>query len=195
MIIATRRNLWIAVAVVALGQAAVLGWMIWERTSLLSNGREVVLEVIPVDLRSLFRGDYVILGYDISRFTLPPGAEPPKPKGPYYLTLKKKPDGDNWQVVSGANEPAANAQADEVLIKGRVDYVSQPSADRPQDPTIVGLHYGIESFFVREGTGRELEKMVGDKKISAVIAIDDGGNAAIKGLLSEGKRIYEEPLL
>ncbi len=46
-----------------------------------------------------------------------------------------------------------------------------------------------------EGTGRELEKMVGDKKISAVIAIDDDGNAAIKGLLSEGKRIYEEPLL
>ena len=56
MIVATRRNLWIAVAVVALGQAAVLGWMIWDRTSLLSNGREVVLEVIPVDPRSLFRG-------------------------------------------------------------------------------------------------------------------------------------------
>ena len=37
--------------------------------------------------------------------------------------------------------------------------------------------------------------MVGDKKISALIAIDDGGDAAIKGLLSEGQRIYEEPLL
>ena len=195
MIVATRRNLWIAVAVVALGQAAVLGWMIWDRTSLLSNGREVVLEVIPVDPRSLFRGDYVILGYDISRFSLPPGAEPPNPKAAYYLTLKKKPDGDNWQVAGGANEQPANPQADEVVIKGRVDYVSQPSADKPQDPTIVGLHYGIESFFVPEGTGRELEKMVGDKKISAVIAVDGGGNAAIKGLLSEGNRIYEEPLL
>ena len=116
MILATRRNLWIAVAVVALGQAAVLGWMIWERTSLLSNGREVVLEVIPVDPRSLFRGDYVILGYDISRFTLPAGAAPPKPKALYYLTLKKKPDGENWQVVGGANEPPANPQADEVVI-------------------------------------------------------------------------------
>ena len=90
---------------------------------------------------------------------------------------------------------ARQPQADEVVIKGRVDYVSQPSADKPQDPTIVGLHYGIESFFVPEGTGRELEKMVGDKKISAVIAVDGGGNAAIKGLLSEGNRIYEEPLL
>ncbi len=195
MIVATRRKLWFAVAVVALGQAAVLGWMIWDRTSLLSNGREVVLEVIPVDPRSLFRGDYVILGYDISRFSLPAGAQAPRLQTPYYLTLKKKPDGDNWQVVGGANEPPASPPADEVVIKGRVDYVSEPSTDKPQDPTIVGLHYGIESFFVPEGTGRELEKMVGDKKISALIAIDDGGNAAIKGLLSEGKRIYEEPLL
>ena len=195
MIVATRRKLWFAVAVVALGQAAVLGWMIWDRTSLLSNGREVVLEVIPVDPRSLFRGDYVILGYDISRFSLPAGAQAPRLKTPYYLTLKKKPDGDNWQVVGGANEPPASPPADEVVIKGRVDYVSEPSTDKAEDPTIVGLHYGIESFFVPEGTGRELEKMVGDKKISALIAIDDGGNAAIKGLLSEGKRIYEEPLL
>ena len=37
--------------------------------------------------------------------------------------------------------------------------------------------------------------MVGEKKISALIAVDDSGNTAIKGLMSEGKRIYEEPLL
>ena len=73
-----RRNLWLAIAVVAVGQAAVLGWMIWDRVSLLANGREVVLEVIPVDPRSLFRGDYVVFGYDISRFELPPGTEPPQ---------------------------------------------------------------------------------------------------------------------
>ena len=30
--------MWIAIAVVALGQAAVLGWMIWDRTSLLATG-------------------------------------------------------------------------------------------------------------------------------------------------------------
>jgi uncharacterized membrane-anchored protein len=60
---------------------------------------------------------------------------------------------------------------------------------------MVNLHYGIESFFVPEGTGRELEKMVGEKKISAVIAIDDSGTAAIKGLMSEGQRVYDEPLL
>jgi uncharacterized membrane-anchored protein len=189
-----RRNLWVAIAAVALGQAAVLGWMIWDRTSLLANGREVVLEVIPVDPRSLFRGDYVILGYDISRFKLPPGATPPERNEAFYVTLRKAAD-DNWQAVGGSSEPPAEVKPDEVVIRGSVDYVSGPPPDQPQDPTIVGLHYGIESFFVPEGTGRDLEKMVGDKKISALIAIGDDGAAAIKGLMSEGKRVYEEPLL
>jgi uncharacterized membrane-anchored protein len=150
-----RRNLWLAIAAVALGQAAVLGWMIWDRTSLLANGREVVLEVIPVDPRSLFRGDYVILG---------------------------------------STEQPADVKPDEVVIRGRVEYVYDPPKDEPPG-TMVNLHYGIESFFVPEGTGRELEKMVGEKKISAVIAVDDGGTAAIKGLMSEGQRVYDEPLL
>ena len=51
--------------------------------------------------------------------------------------------------------------------------MSRPSGEQAQEPVVVGLHYGIESFFVPEGTGRELEKMVGEKKISALIAIDD----------------------
>jgi uncharacterized membrane-anchored protein len=189
-----RRNLWLAIAVVALGQAAVLAAMIFERTALLANGREVVLNVVPVDPRSLFRGDYVILGYDMSRFDLPAGTPTPKKNSTFYITLQKTGD-DTWQVAGGGSEPPRTTKPDEVVIRGKVDYVTTPSPGETDKPAVVGLHYGIESFFVPEGTGRELEKMVGDKKISAVIAIDDGGNAAIKGLLSEGKRIYEEPLL
>jgi uncharacterized membrane-anchored protein len=97
--------------------------------------------------------------------------------------------------VSGSAERPSDVKPDETVIKGRVEYISRPPTDRPQDVSGVGLHYGIESFFVPEGTGRELEKLVGDKKISAVIAVDEDGNAAIKGLMSEGQRIYEEPLL
>ena len=189
-----RRNLWVAIAAVALSQAAVLGWMIWDRVSLLANGREVVLEVVPVDPRSLFRGDYVILGYDISRFTLPPGTKPPKRNSPFYVTLKKG-AGETWQAVAGGTERPQKVQPDEVVIEGRVDYTAQGSSDNKQQPAVVGLHYGIESFFVPEGTGRELERLVGDKKISALIAIDSGGQAAIKGLMSDGQRVYDEPLL
>jgi uncharacterized membrane-anchored protein len=186
-----RRNLWLAIAVVAVGQAAVLGWMIWDRVSLLANGREIVLEVIPVDPRSLFRGDYVVLGYDVSRLELPPGTEPPETGSPYFVTLKKS-TGDTWQMVGGGSEAPSGTTPDEVVLKGRVEYAAKATPERPAQ---VGVHYGIESFFVPEGTGRELEKMVGEKKLSALIAVDGNGKAAIKGLLSEGKRVYEEPLL
>jgi uncharacterized membrane-anchored protein len=57
------------------------------------------------------------------------------------------------------------------------------------------VHYGIEDYFVPEGTGQELEKLVGQKKLDALIAVDGSGNAGIKGLMVEGKRVYEEPLL
>lgn len=189
-----RRRLWLAIAAVALGQALVLLYMIWDRTSLLASGREVVLDVIPVDPRSLFRGDYVILGYDISRYKLPPGAAVPQRNAPFYVTLKKSPE-NTWQAVAGSTEAPADVKPDEVVIRGLVDYVVLPAQNTPQDPTMVGVRYGIESFFVPEGTGRELERMVGDKKISAVIAIGGNGEAAIKGLMSEGKKVYEEPLL
>jgi hypothetical protein len=140
-----RRNLWLAIAVVAVGQAAALGWMIWDRVS---------------------------------------GAT-------YYVTLKKSP-GDIWKIVAGGTEAPSAPAADEVVLKGRVEYATGAT---PEGPAQIGVHYGIESFFVPEGTGRELEKMVGEKKLSALIAVDKSGNAAIKGLLSEGKRVYEEPLL
>ncbi len=190
------RNLWIAVAAVALGQAAVLSYMIWDRASLLANGREVVLEVIPVDPRSLFRGDYVILGYQLSRLELPPGADLPKRGTDYYAIVQKAPEqvgqSPNWQVVGGSSKPPQDVKPDQAVIKGRVEYSSRATATAP---ATVDVHYGIESFFVPEGTGRELEKMVGDRKLSALIAVGDDGKPAIKGLLSEGKRVYEEPLL
>ena len=60
----TTSALLLAVAVL---QSAVLGWMLWDRISLLRDGQAILLDVEPVDPRDLFRGDYVILSYPISR--------------------------------------------------------------------------------------------------------------------------------
>lgn len=185
-----RRNLWLAVGAVALIQAAVLGWMIFERASLLANGREIVLEVIPVDPRSLFQGDYVTLNYDISRIPAPPGREPVRGEE-VYATLQKGPDG-NWRAVRSSTTPPQTTSPDEVVLKGRARY-SFNATDKT--PAQIGVRYGIESFFVPEGAGREIEKLIGDHKISALVAVDADGNAGIKGLIADGKRVYEEPLL
>ena len=93
--------LWPAAIAVALIQTAVLGWMVYGRISLLKTGREMTVEVIPVDPRDFFRGDYVILGYPFTstgELKLPVGTR----KGDsLYATLK--PDGaSKWSLVSVA---------------------------------------------------------------------------------------------
>ncbi len=186
----SRRNMWIGIAVVAFAQAAVLGWMIWERAHLLSTGREIVLEVIPVDPRSLFRGDYVALGYDIARVPVTQGPPALRRGSVLYVTLQKT--GERWHAVSSSTKRPESLAPDQVFIKGRVDYASSPTPVAPGQATV---RYGIEDFFVPEGTGADLEKLVGQKKLDALIAIDDAGNAGIKGLMAEGQRVYEEPLL
>ncbi len=186
----SRRNMWIGIAAVALAQAAVLGWMIWQRAHLLSTGREIVLEVIPVDPRSLFRGDYVALGYDISRVPITEGPPPLRRGSVIYVTLQKS--GDRWHVLAASTTKPENLPPDQVLIMGRVEYASAATPVANGQATV---RYGIEDFFVPEGSGQELEKLVGQKKLDALIAIDDAGNAGIKGLMVEGKRVYEEPLL
>lgn len=184
------RNVWLAVGAVAVIQAAVLAYMVWDRAQLLANGREIVLDVVPVDPRSLFRGDYVNLSYDISRIIPHEGTALPRRGANIYVTLQRGADG-TWQPVDATAQPPARVGPDEVVLKGRVDYLFTPSATSTEAAQV---QYGIESYFVPEGTGRELEKLVGQKKIAALIAVDSDGNAGIKGLVVDGKQVYEEPL-
>ena len=58
----------------------------------------------------------------------------------------------------------------------------------------MGVRYGIESYFVPEGQGKRLEALAREKRMAALIAVDARGNAAIKGLIIDGKLQYEEPL-
>ena len=182
---AERRNLWLGIAVVTVAQIAVLSWMVWDRVHLLSSGREIVLEVVPVDPRSLFRGDYVILNYDISRVQIP--LKRLHRGSVVYATVQKTNDG-KWKLLAAGTERPEKLGPDHVVLKGRVRHAS------PRRSGFAAVNYGIESFFVPEGKGRKLEKLRGKKKLAALIAVDESGNAALKGLIVDGERVYEEPL-
>lgn len=187
----SRRNLWLAIAGVAVVQTLALCWMIWDRAQLLASGREIVLEVVPVDPRSLFRGDYVILSYEISNIALPDGLERVHRGEIVYVTLQKT-DAGVWQVVKSSTARPSPTGPDQVVLKGRVRYASSPARGTTGQARV---RYGIESYFVPEGKGRELETLVREKKLSALVAVDEEGNAGIKGLIVDGERVYEEPLL
>ena len=58
--------------VAAMVQIVLLAAMITDRAQILRDGTEVKLQTRPVDPRDLLRGDYVVLGYDISQLSSGP---------------------------------------------------------------------------------------------------------------------------
>lgn len=196
MITTSRKGLWLAVAAVAAVQTIALAWMVWSRVSLLSHGREIVMKVVPVDPRDLFRGEYVVLGYDGLTPLKPElsrgGAErdPLYPGAAIYVTLQ--PDAEKgWVPIAyQASYPGA-IEPGHAVLKGFV--IDRWSAEGPGQP--VSVRYGIESYFVPEGEGLKLEQLVRERKIEAVIALGSDGTAALKGLLSDGKPISTQPAL
>ncbi len=178
---------WALILAVAAIQTAILGYMIWDRASLLTTGREIVLDVTPVDPRSLFRGDYVILSYgNISRVDLKELKAGDANKGATAFVTLRKDAAAAWQPVAITDDYPRDIGKADVVLRGHVERSGGSSAM---------VRYGIEAYFVQEGTGREIERMIGEKKIQVVVAVDEGGRAAIKALIADGKRIYNEPLI
>ena len=177
-------NVWLAALIVAALQTSALAYMIVERASLLKNGREIVLDVRPVDPRSLFRGDYVILSYgDISRLPkdLLESIPDRKKAMTAYVTLKKSSDG--WQPSAVSARYPDKVASDEVVLKGRFRNKWSGQID-----------YGIENFFVPEGEGKELEKLIRAGQLKAVLAAGGNGAIGLKALEVEGQRRYDQPL-
>lgn len=179
--------------IVALAQTGVLAGMVVDRVRLLKTGREITLPIVPVDPRDLFRGQYVRLGYPISRVPANLLEGPlPKPNAAFYVTLERKPDGA-WLPIKMSRSYVAESSPDRIVLKGRAMFGRLQ--EDPNTPNAVNMvKYGIESYFVREGQGPRLEALARDKKLAARIAVDSGGNAAIKALLVDGVVQYEEPL-
>ena len=175
----------LALCLVAGLQTAALAWMIYDRIMLIETGREITLNTIPVDPRSLFRGDYVILNYEISRLELKAlqGDIDFEPDRAVFVTLQKSADA-TWQPVSIVKSLPATAGEDRIVLRGTV---------RSAGMTL-RITYGIESYFVPEGEGKRLEDLVRERKLQVLLAVAPDGEAAIKGLLIDGELQYEEPL-
>lgn len=208
-VLSRKVGIWPLVLVVALVQSAVLGYMIWDRVTLLRTGQEVVLDVVPVDPRSLFRGDYVILNYKVSSVEKSLASDEFKRRDRIYVTLKKNPDVEvetddsteanetlgRWRPVALSAVRPASVANDEVVLKAEVvrpTTIRRQSNDKPIPA--YRLKYGVESYFVEEGAGKVLEKQIAEKKIEVVLAVAKSGKAAVKALQVDGARIYDEPL-
>jgi uncharacterized membrane-anchored protein len=168
-----------------------------QRAGILRSGQEARLEVVPVDPRDLFRGDYVVLDYRIGTVDMPKDATTPFTRGQQvFVTLR--PDGSNKSkaVAISAERPAVSGT--DIVISG---VVSSPSTcplnetgavDCKLGSRAVGVRYGLESYFVPQGEGKKIE-LAPKALLEVVAAVAPSGQAAIKRLLIDGKPVYDEP--
>ena len=153
----------IAFVVIVAAQVLVLIGFIADREYTLRTGTDVVLQTVPIDPRSLFQGDYVILDYEIATaewyIDFPVGQT-------LYLSLSEA--GEVWEAESyGESKPPGD---DAVFIKGTID--------RPGH-----LDFGIGTYFVPEATGLLVERT---SDVKVVASVDDRGKAVIKDVLLDG---------
>jgi uncharacterized membrane-anchored protein len=168
-----------------------------QRAAILRSGQEVRLEVVPVDPRDLFRGDYVVLDYRIGTVDVPKDVTTSFTRGQQvFVTLR--PDGSNKSkaVAISAERPAVSGT--DIVISGAVSSSSTcplnetGAVDCKLGRRAVGVRYGLESYFVPEGEGRKIE-LTPKALLEVVAAVAPSGQAAIKRLLLDGKPVYDEP--
>lgn len=134
-----------------------------------SGSRTVLLRVVPVDPRDLFRGDYVTLSYDVSRMPVA-GALPGTSGQTVFVTLAPEADGRHYRGVSASvTAPGPGALP---YLRGTL---SGPGR----------ITFGIESYFVPEGQGKPYEDAARNRKLSAEVAVAPDGQPALKGLVIE----------
>ena len=159
---------------------AVLVAMIAIHGAPLVFGETILLKVRPIDPRDMFRGDFVILNYDIGTLRIEKleGIPPEFDKNHWprewlkgrtvYVTLEREPEGNHWHAVkTSINRPDSGR-----FIRGHVTGSWRG-----------GVRFGIEAYYVQEGRGKELEKARNARRLSAEVALTSWGQASLRRLL------------
>ena len=158
-------------------QLVILVGMIALRAVPLVTGQTVLVRVQPVDPRDMFRGDYVILSYDFSRVP-EDGIEGllEKERGSWkklegrtvYVPLLPDSVPGHWR----AEKATVLKPGTGVFLKGQMERYGS-------------VKFGIEAYYVEEGTGRRYEQAIRDRQLSAELAVTSSGQAVLKGLRIE----------
>ena len=140
-----------------------INWSILAKENTLSKGRLVLLELVPVDPRSLLQGDYMNLRYSITEL-------------PYQNKLSKR----GYCIITEDAQHVAKLvrfQEERLPLRGN-EFAIKYYASGYEYATNVQL--GAESYFFEEGSS---EKYV-EAKYGA-LKIDDAGNSVLVGLYNE----------
>ena len=135
----------------------------------LAFGREIRLVAQPVDPLDVFRGNYVVLSYEISR--LPAAFEPERGQ---RICAPLHEENGVWAAGIGVSDEPT----DDTFICGRVTRVG--------DDGFVQVAYGIETYFASAERAKEIEREIAEGPVIVVIDLDDDGSARIERLEGAG---------
>lgn len=178
---------------------------------LLRTGTQVTIQTVPVDPRDLFRGDYVDLRYDISTLRIAGDgtqvigdlcciSSSVSPGDQVMVGLVQEPGqefatisslgmaqstvevGSSTHYVNRLEETVDNDGQSQlenrVTIRGTIEEIQQVSSH-----VDYRIDYGIESFFIPEGRGHEIETA---DDVKVVISVNKNGRAVIRTLIVDG---------
>jgi len=157
-------------------------------------GQEVKIKTQPVDPVDLFRGDYVILSYEINDLKISQFPELDKIKeslGDYdqskkylnkkvYVTLKEA-NGVYTVETAGFDKPQ-----DKLYLAGKINYFFNKRPAAPINdsesvkegekfvPDTAKVEYQLDKYFLPENTGHKLEELSRQGQLIATIKIYKG---------------------
>jgi uncharacterized membrane-anchored protein len=131
----------------------------------LAFGEEIRLKAEPIDPLDVFRGNYVVLRYEIS--SLPVLGDVRRGE---RLCARLRESGGEWRATyADPGRPSGT------VICGRARDDASPGEE-------VGIEYGIETYYASAERAREIEKSIAQGQLYAVIDLDDDGSARIERL-------------
>ena len=148
----------------------------------LATGKVILLETARVDPRDLLRGDYLILNYKISDVPMnlfSPPVIKDLPRGTKVFVALAPATNQFYAVVKASTNEFMPA-ADEVLLKGISVWPRWNAATNS-----IHVEYGLERFYVAEGTGNPTGKL------TAQVVVPASGRGRVREVFVDGKPYAE----
>ncbi|WP_270182207.1 GDYXXLXY domain-containing protein [Alkalihalobacillus sp. CinArs1] len=155
---------WKPLLLIVIVMTAFIFYQGFQNEMIVRNGTEMKLKLAPIDPRSMLQGDYVHLNYEISTLN---NVKIDRQKK-ITVVLEKNDEGyheySGIYGVEGNWNDAYTPSSSDVIINGVLNGNGS-------------VHYGIESFFIQEGTGAKYEEME-----YAIVKVGSNGNAILTEL-------------
>lgn len=170
----SKKNIIKGLMVVITFQLIVLGSEYLGAVYPLWTGKEIRLRVTPVDPRSIFRGNYARLRYDISNIRSKYFDSSKGLRNDEVVYVKLKPGEDGLFVFedAGLTKPENG-----LFIRGRL------RGGPFRNEWRYNVHYGIEAFFTQKEKALKLEKELRSGGV-AIIMVARNGKATLKEIVT-----------